>query len=83
MTRKLIVDDSDDGRTEIRYDSLPSGEIASRIRGYEKKYGMRFSKYLSSFSCDDATPDEMTDYMDWKQLTLERAERLRGVGKKM
>ena len=43
---------------------------------------MRFSKYASGFSCDDATPDEMTDYMDWKQLTLERADRLKMVGKK-
>jgi hypothetical protein len=44
---------------------------------------MRFSKSVSGFSCDDATPDEMTDYMDWKHLTLERAERLKGVGKKV
>jgi hypothetical protein len=83
MTRKLVIDDSDAGRTEIRYDSLSSPEIASRIRAYEKKYGMRFSKYVSGFSCDDATPDEMTDYMDWKHLTLERVERLKGVGRKV
>ena len=82
MTRRLVIDDSDTGRTEIRYDSLSSQEVASRIRSYEKKYGMRFNKYSAGFSCDDATPDEMTDYMDWKQLTLERADRLRTVGKK-
>jgi hypothetical protein len=82
MTRRLVIDDSDTGRTEIRYDSLSSQDIVSRIRAYEKKYGMRFNKYASAFSCDDASPDEITDYMDWKQLTLERAERLKGVGKK-
>lgn len=82
MTRKLVIDDSETGRIEIRYDSLSPQEIVSRIRSYEKKYGMRFNKYSSGFSCDDASPDEMTDYMDWKQLTFERAERLKGVGKK-
>jgi hypothetical protein len=82
MTRKLVIDDSDSGRTEIRYDSLSAQEISSRIRAYEKKYGMRFSKYSSGFSCDDASPDEMTDYMDWKMLNSERAERMKTVGKK-
>jgi len=82
MTRKLVIDDSETGRTEIRYDALSSQDLASRIRTYEKKYGMRFNKHASGFSCDDASPDEMTDYMDWKQLTLEKADRLKGVGKK-
>ena len=82
LRRRLVIDDSDTGRTEIRYDSLSSQEIASRIRVYEKKYGMRFAKFACGFSCDDASPHEMTDYMDWKQLTLERAERLKTVGKK-
>jgi hypothetical protein len=49
MTRRLIIDDSDTGRTEIRYDTLSAQEIASRIRAYEKKYGMRFPKYASHF----------------------------------
>jgi hypothetical protein len=82
MTRRLVIDDSDTGHTEIRYDCLSGTEIASRLRAYEKKYGMRFAKYSSVFSCDDAAPEEMSDYMDWKQLTLERAERLKTVGKK-
>ncbi|HYR83655.1 MAG TPA: hypothetical protein VE422_06225 [Terriglobia bacterium] len=82
MTRRLVIDDSETGRTEIWYDSLSSKDIAFRIRAYEKKYGMRFSRYSSTYSCDDASPDETTDYMDWKLLTLERAERLKMVGKK-
>ena len=75
MKRKLVIDSSDEGRTEIHYYSLSLQEINSRIRAYEKKYGMRFSRFISTFSCDAASPDEMGDYMDWEILTEERADR--------
>ena len=77
MKRKLIIESSDEGRTEICYDSLSLNEIESRLQTYENKYGMTFSRYLRNFSCDSADPDEMTDYMDWKYLVKERTDRIR------
>lgn len=82
MKRKLTIDSSDEGRIEICYDALSMPEIDSRIGAYEKKYGMQFSRFLHNFSCDSATPDEMTDYMDWECLIQERADRLRPSTKK-
>ena len=64
-------------RIEICYDSLSIEDIESRIQAYEKKYKMTFSRYMRNFSCDSADPDEMTDYMDWKYLLKERADRIR------
>lgn len=82
MKRKLTIDSSDEGHIEICYDALSIREINSRIRAYEKKYGMRFSRFLQNFSCASATPDEMTDQMDWECLIQERADRLQSVTKK-
>ena len=77
MKRKLTIDSSDEGHIEICYDVLSIAEINSRIRAYEKKYGMNFSRFLRGFSCDSATPDEMTDQMDWECLVEELADRMR------
>lgn len=49
-------------------------EIHSRIRGYEKKYG-RYSRYIKTYSCGDATPSETTDVMDWECLLEEKDRR--------
>ena len=76
MNRKLILDSSDEGRTEICYDTLSIEEIESRIQTYEKKYGMPFPQFFADFSSCCASPDEMRDYMDWDCLTEEHAERL-------
>ena len=76
MSKKLIVE-TNGKRTEIDYGSLSTPEIASRIRGYEKKFGSPYSRYIKSFSCDDARPDEMTDIMDWELLLEEKALRLK------
>ena len=75
MKRKLTIDSSEDGRTEICYDSLSLAELNSRIRAYEQKHEMPFSHYVRNFRCDEASPDEMTEYMDWKYLMKERADR--------
>jgi len=83
VKRKLTIDSSEEGQKEICYEGLSMPEIDSRIGAYEKKYGMPFSRFLESFSCDSATPDEMTDYMDWECLVDERADRLRPVMKNM
>lgn len=82
MKRKLTIDSSDEGHIEICYDGLSIREINSRIRAYEKKYGMRFSRFLQNFSCASARPDEMTDYMDWECLVDELADRSRPATKK-
>ena len=81
MKRKLVIDSSDHGRKEISYDSLSLHEIESRIRAYEKKHGVSFSRWVRDFNCDNASPEEMTDYMDWNILLKERAERRRLVTK--
>ena len=82
MKRTLTIDSSDEGHIEICYDMLSLDELNSRIRAHQKKYGMSFSRFLKGFSCDSATPDEMTDYMDWKLLIEERVDRMRPATKK-
>lgn len=82
MTRRLVIESSEDGRTEINYSSLDLREISGRIRTYEKRYGRNFSKFLQWYNCDNASPQEITDYMDWKNLTQELADRDAGVGRK-
>ena len=47
------------------------------IAAYETKYGSSFSRYYKTFSCSDATPDEMTDVMDWELLIEEKALRMK------
>ena len=74
MNRRLVIE-GPEGRTEIHYSALTLKEISHRIRAYEKKYGATFSHFCSRFSCDSATPDEMTAVMDWEYLMKEKAER--------
>ena len=76
MSKKLIVE-TNGNRTEIDYGSLSTPEIVSRIRGYEKKFGSSYSRYIKTFSCDDVSPSEMTDIMDWELLLEEKALRLK------
>lgn len=76
MSRKLVIDD-EHGHREIEYSSLSLREINQRIRTYETKYGVSFSRYYKGFSCSDATPDEMTDVMDWEFLVDEKALRIK------
>ena len=80
MIKKLIIE-SEGERTEIVYSDLSMREINSRIRAYERKYGTSFSRYFKTFSCDDASPDEMTDIMDWEYLVEEKAGRIRSPKK--
>jgi hypothetical protein len=80
VSKKLIVE-TNGKRTEIDYASLSMPEIANRIRRYEKKYGSSYSRYMKTFSCDDARPDEMTDVMDWELLLEEKALRVKAPRK--
>jgi hypothetical protein len=82
MTRKLVIESSEDGRTEINYSSLDVREITGRIRTYEKRYGSNFEKFLQGYNCDNASPQEITDYMDWKNLIAELADRDLSTGRK-
>ena len=82
MKRKLVIESSEDGRTEINYSSLDMREITGRIRTYEKRYGGNFQKFLQSYNCDTASPQEITDCMDWKNLIAELADRNAGTGRK-
>ena len=61
---------------------FPRGKSLRAIGAYQKKYGLPFKKFAAAFSSEDAPPDEITDYMDWKLLTLEKAERMKIVRKK-
>jgi hypothetical protein len=61
---------------EVCYSSLSVEELESRIQAYESKYGMRFSNYARSFSLGSADVDKRADYLDWKCLLLELADRL-------
>jgi len=81
MTRKLVIESSEDGRTEINYSSLDMREITGRIKTYEKRYGINFEKFLQSYNCDNASPQEITDYMDWKNLVAELADRDLSTGR--
>jgi hypothetical protein len=82
MTRKLVIESSEGGRTEINYSSLDVREITGRIWTYEKRYGGNFEKFLQSYNCDNASPQEITDYMDWKNLVAELADRDLSTGRK-
>ncbi|MGA2270244.1 MAG: hypothetical protein ABSH44_17365 [Bryobacteraceae bacterium] len=75
MSRRSIVETSENGRTEIHYSSLPGAEIDRRIHAYEERYGATLRNYSLSFSCDAASPHEMNDIMDWERLVEERDER--------
>jgi len=75
MSRKLLVETSEGGRSIIDYASLRKRELDERIRAYEKKYGMPFSTYHKQFDCDRALPWESGDLIDWESLVRERKTR--------
>jgi hypothetical protein len=75
MSRISVFESSETGRTEVLYSSLSLRQIESRIKSYEKKYGMPFARYNSRFSCDEALPWEVADAMDWESLVQERKAR--------
>ncbi|HEY3130371.1 MAG TPA: hypothetical protein VGL91_13005 [Acidobacteriota bacterium] len=75
MSRRLIIESSEQGRREIDYSSLSLREIDRRVKAYEKKYRTSFARHSKQFSCSDASPLEMTDIMDWEYLEQEKKER--------
>lgn len=70
--RTLVIGSSERKRREINYTALSPREIDQRIGRYERKYRADFEAYDSRFSCSDATPQEMTDIMDWESLIQEK-----------
>ena len=81
MIKRSVFESSDDGRSEVTYSTLTPRQLDQRIKSYEQKYGMPFSRYRKQFSCDDARPWEVSDYMDWENLLQERTERERTAKK--
>ena len=81
MIKRSVFESSDDGRIEVTFSNLTMRQIDQRIKSYEQKYGMPFSRYKRQFSCDDALPWEVSDYMDWENLLQERTERQRASKK--
>jgi hypothetical protein len=75
MSRRSVIETSEQGRTEIDYSGMTDAEIERRLRRYHGKYGMLLPAYLKRFSCADADPREMLDVMDWDCLIRERDER--------
>jgi hypothetical protein len=82
MTRKLFIETSD-GKQEINYQTLTSGDILRRIREYEQKYGSPFDAYSGRLSCDRLSPQEMTDLMDWECLEAELTARKQAAQPRM
>ena len=56
MTRRLVIESSEDGRTEIHYSLLEGREITGRMRTYEKRSGADFDKFRQDHNCDAASP---------------------------
>ncbi|HMD70056.1 MAG TPA: hypothetical protein VKF41_01865 [Bryobacteraceae bacterium] len=75
MSRRSIVETSENGRTEIDYSSLSGVAIDRRIHAYEERYRATLRDYSLSVSCDAASPHELNDIMDWERLVEERDER--------
>jgi hypothetical protein len=81
VIKRSIFESSEGGRTDVTYSDLTVRQLDQRIKSYEQKYGMPFPRYKRQFSCDDALPWEVSDYMDWENLLQERTERQRASKK--
>ena len=77
MIKRSVFESSEGGRSDVTYSTLTLRQLDQRIKSYEQKYGMPFSRYKKQFSCDEALPWEVSDYMDWENLLQERTERQR------
>ena len=77
MIKRSVFESSEGGRSDVTYSTLTLRQLDQRIKHYEQKYGMPFSRYKRQFSCDDALPWEVSDYMDWENLLHSRTERQR------
>ena len=73
--RRLVIDSSEDGHSEICYNTLSLEEIESRIQIYGRKYGS-YSQFLAHYCCCCSDDEETTISMDWECLIDERHERL-------
>ena len=77
MIKRSVFESSDDGSSDVTYSTLTLRQLDQRIKQYEQKFGMPFSRYKRQFSCDNALPWEVSDYMDWENLLQEKSERQR------
>lgn len=75
MSRKLLVETSEEGRRIIDYASLTDREIGQQIKSYEKKYRTSYARYSRQFDCDSALPWEPGDLIDWECLVEEWKDR--------
>jgi len=81
MTKRSVFESSEGGRSEVTYSLLSSRQLDERIKSYEAKYNMPFSRYKRQFSCNEALPWEVSDYMDWENLVQEKTHRSRSTKK--
>ena len=72
---KSIRRSSERGIVITEYPSLTSAELDERIRAYERKYGMPYSRYNRQFDCATALPWATGDLMDWENLVNEKEYR--------
>lgn len=85
MSRKMIVENSETGRTVIEYGRFSLAELDKQIKAYEKKHGMVFVAFHRGYNHDYASDEETTDFMDWENLVEEKKLRMakpRSGGKK-
>jgi hypothetical protein len=73
--RTLIIQDDAETRT-INYSSMTDSDIDQCIHEYERKYGNIYQEFCRSFDCSEANMDELTDLLDWEQLTEEKKARV-------
>jgi len=81
MIKRSVFESSDDGPSDVVYSTLTLRQLDQKIKHYEHKYGMSFSRFKRQFSCDDALPWQISDYMDWENLLHERTARQRTSNK--
>jgi hypothetical protein len=56
MIKRSVLESSDKGRSEVTYSTLTPRQLDQRIKSYEQKYGMPFSRYRKQFSSDKVAP---------------------------
>lgn len=73
---RRLISTTDEGRIEIIYSKLSNSEIEKRIKDYERRYKMSYDTFFKNLDCDDATIEEIGDYMDWRNLEEELMDRV-------
>lgn len=81
MTKRIIIHEKAGEpaeRTVIDYSQIPSNDLISRIKEYEKKY-KSYNEFFEDVDCGYSTIEKIDVLDDWKLLLEERTKRvLRG-----